>query len=124
MVNFFLMPWAWTLRSEVLRYPSASAVGVNPSTPQISEFESANNVNIVSAYIAAKLAVKSFALLPPESPRTFIYTGNKLPLMTVQPLLAQGVGKAGAAHLIHYLAEEYKDQGYKSVSKMRLLGIE
>ncbi|KAJ5118106.1 hypothetical protein N7448_004247 [Penicillium atrosanguineum] len=95
---------------------NASAVSVDPSTPlsdQISEFESANNVNIVSAYIAAKLAVKSFTLLPRQSPRTFIYTGNKLPLMIVQPLLAQGVGKAGAAHLIHYLAEEYKDQGYK-----------
>ncbi|KAJ6134570.1 hypothetical protein N7523_000892 [Penicillium sp. IBT 18751x] len=92
---------------------NASAAGVNPSAPQVSEFESANNVNIVSAYVAAQFAVKSFAQLPPESPRTFIYTGNKLPLMVVQPLLLQGVGKAGAAHLIHYLAEEYKDKGYK-----------
>lgn len=101
---------------EKLRNITASAVGVDPSTPlsdQISEFEGANNANIVSAYIAAQLAVKSFALLPSDSPRTFIYTGNKLPLMIVRPLLAHGVGKAGAAHLVHYLAEEYKDQGYK-----------
>ncbi|KAJ5675127.1 uncharacterized protein N7477_005061 [Penicillium maclennaniae] len=108
------------LRGEVLRYLLASAVGVNPSAPQISQFESANNVNIVSAYVAAQFAVKSFAQLPPESPRTFIYTGNKLPLMVVQPLLLQGVGKAGAAHLIHYLAEEYKGKGYKSIFKYRL----
>lgn len=89
---------------------------MNPSTTpdqQISAFQSDNNINIVSAYIAAHLAIKSFALLPRSSSKTFIYTGNKLPFMVVRPLLAQGVGKAGAAHLIHYLAEEYKDQGYK-----------
>ncbi|KAJ5611248.1 hypothetical protein N7510_007967 [Penicillium lagena] len=95
---------------------NASAIGMNPSSSldqQISDFQSVNNINIVSAYIAAHLAIKSFALLPQSSSRTFIYTGNKLPFMVVRPLLAQGVGKAGAAHLIHYLAEEYKDHGYK-----------
>ena len=89
---------------------------MNPSTTpdqQISAFQSDNNINIVSAYIAARLAIKSFALLPRSSSETFIHTGNKLPFMVVRPLLTQGVGKAGAAHLIHYLAEEYKDQGYK-----------
>jgi hypothetical protein len=91
-------------------------MSMNPSSPldhQISAFQSDNNVNIVSAYIAAHLAIKSFALLPQDLSRTFIYTGNKLPFMVVRPLLTQGVGKAGAAHLIHYLAEEYKDLGYK-----------
>jgi hypothetical protein len=67
----------------------------------------------VSAYVAAHLAIKSFAMLSPQSPKTFIYTGNKLPFMIVPPLLSQGAGKAGAAHLIHYLAEEHKDSGYK-----------
>ncbi|RFU34005.1 hypothetical protein B7463_g2347, partial [Scytalidium lignicola] len=95
---------------------NASALSMNSSSPlnqQIATFQSDNNINIVSAYIAAHLAVKSFALLFPDSSRTFIYTGNKLPFMVVRPLLSQGVGKAGAAHLIHYLAEEYKDHGYK-----------
>jgi hypothetical protein len=80
---------------------------------QIAAFQFDNNVNILSAYIAAQLAIKSFAELPQQSPKTFIYTGNKLPFMIVRPLLSQGVGKAGAAHLIHYLAEEYKESGYK-----------
>ncbi|KAJ5565148.1 hypothetical protein N7513_001390 [Penicillium frequentans] len=106
---------------EELGHPSvvvynAAALSMNPSSAldqQISDFQSDNNVNIVSAHIAAQLAIHSFALLPSVSSRTFIYTGNKLPFMVVRPLLAQGVGKAGAAHLIHYLAEEYKDRGYK-----------
>lgn len=80
---------------------------------RIADFQADNSVNIVSAYAAAKLAVRSFTVLPKELPKTFIYTGNKLPFMIVLPLLSIGVGKAGAAHLIHYLSEEYKDQGYK-----------
>ncbi|KAH8816905.1 hypothetical protein F5884DRAFT_693893 [Xylogone sp. PMI_703] len=95
---------------------NASSIMMNSSSPldqQIAAFQTDNNINIVSAYIAAHLAIKSFAALLSDSPRVFIYTGNKLPFMVVRPLLSQGVGKAGAAHLIHYLAEEYKDHGYK-----------
>lgn len=94
----------------------ASSLTLNPSSTleqQIAAFQHDNNINIVSAYVAAHLAVKSFAILSPQSSKTFIYTGNKLPFMIVRPLLSQGVGKAGAAHLMHYLAEEYKDSGYK-----------
>ncbi|KAL6903896.1 hypothetical protein GGI43DRAFT_432598 [Trichoderma evansii] len=101
--------------SVVLYNASSSALMNSPTAlaEQITAFQSDNNVNIVSAYVAAQLAITSFALLPPESSKTFIYTGNKLPFMIVRPLLSQGVGKAGSAHLIHYLAEEYKDSGYK-----------
>ncbi|KAL6872712.1 hypothetical protein J3F83DRAFT_771957 [Trichoderma novae-zelandiae] len=80
---------------------------------QIEAFQRDNNVNIVSAYTAAQLAVTSFAILPPESSKTFIYTGNKQHLMVVPPLLSLGVGKSGSAHLIHYLSEEHKKSGYK-----------
>ncbi|PNP39568.1 hypothetical protein TGAM01_v203910 [Trichoderma gamsii] len=80
---------------------------------QVAAFQTDNNVNVVSAYVAAQLAVKSFAELPQQSSKTFIYTGNKLPFMVVRPLLSQGVGKAGAAHLVHYFAEEHKESGYK-----------
>ncbi|KAL7917481.1 hypothetical protein ACQKWADRAFT_306746 [Trichoderma austrokoningii] len=95
---------------------NASSARLSPSTTlaeEIAAFQSDNNVNIVSAHIAAQLAIKSFAVLPRQSSKTFIYTGNKLPFMVVRPLLSQGVGKAGSAHLMHYLAEEYKDAGYK-----------
>ncbi|KAK5994196.1 hypothetical protein PT974_07639 [Cladobotryum mycophilum] len=80
---------------------------------QISGLNADNNVNVVSTYVSTQLAIKSFEALPPDASKTFIYTGNKLHLTIVQPLLSAGVGKAGAAHLINYLAEEYKDQGYK-----------
>ncbi|KAJ5153025.1 uncharacterized protein N7482_009503 [Penicillium canariense] len=85
----------------------------SPLNDQIVGFQSDNNVNIVSAYIAAYFAIRSFALAPSEASKTFIYTGNKLPFLVVPPLLSPGAGKAAAAHLIHYLAEEHKDQGYK-----------
>ncbi|KAL7952693.1 hypothetical protein V8C34DRAFT_103956 [Trichoderma compactum] len=95
---------------------NASSFSLNPSSSleqQIAAFQLDNNINIVSAYVAAHLATKSFATLPPRSSRTFIYTGNKLPFMVVRPLLSQGVGKAGAANLMHYLAEDKKERGYK-----------
>ncbi|KAF3076712.1 hypothetical protein CFAM422_001828 [Trichoderma lentiforme] len=95
---------------------NASSFSLDPSSSleqQIAAFHHDDNINIVSAYVAAHLATKSFATLPPESSRTFIYTGNKLPFMVVRPLLSQGVGKAGAAHLMHYLAEDNKEFGYK-----------
>ncbi|TFB00482.1 hypothetical protein CCMA1212_007576 [Trichoderma ghanense] len=80
---------------------------------QIVAFQRDNNINIVSTFAAAQLAIKSFAILPPESSKTFIYTGNKQHLMVIPPLLSQGVGKSGSAHLLHYLAEEHKESGYK-----------
>ncbi len=97
---------------------------MNPSSPieqQAIDLQSDNNINIVSAYLAARLAINSFDQLSSDSPRTFIYTGNKLPFMVVRPLLAGGVGKAGAAHMIHYLSEEYKDKGYRQVSTDSML---
>ncbi|KAL7893227.1 hypothetical protein HDV63DRAFT_222601 [Trichoderma sp. SZMC 28014] len=99
----------------VVIYNGSSFALSNSSTlaEKIAAFQSDNNVNVVSAYVAAQLAVKSFAELPQHSAKTFIYTGNKLPFMVVRPLLSQGVGKAGAAHLMHYLAEEHKESGYK-----------
>ncbi|KAK1246165.1 hypothetical protein MKX07_005234 [Trichoderma sp. CBMAI-0711] len=71
------------------------------------------HVNTFSAYVAAQLAVKGFAELPSDAPKTFIYTGNKLNIMTLEPLLSFGMGKSATAHMIHYLAEVYKDTGYK-----------
>ena len=86
---------------------------------QTAAFQSDNNINIVSAHVAAQLAVASFRTHPEDLPKTFIYTGNKLPFMVVLPLLSQGVGKAGAAHLIHYLSEEHKKEGFRCVNPLQ-----
>lgn len=79
----------------------------------MSELIEDTHTNIFSAYEAARLAVESFAQLPLEMSKTFIYTGNKQPWLVIPPLLTSGIGKAGAAHLIHYLSEELRDNDYK-----------
>ncbi|KAL6889143.1 hypothetical protein GGI43DRAFT_425806 [Trichoderma evansii] len=71
------------------------------------------HINVFSAYAAVQLAIKGFAELPPDASKTFIYTSNKLHLMTLEPLLSFGMGKSASAHMIHYLAEVYKSSGYK-----------
>ncbi|KAL7807425.1 hypothetical protein V8C26DRAFT_439338 [Trichoderma gracile] len=92
---------------------SYSLTGATTLQQQIAAFQRDNNINIVSTYAATQLAIKSFAILPPESSRAFIYTGNKQHLMVIPPLLSQGVGKSGSAHLLHYLSEEHKESGYR-----------
>lgn len=78
----------------------------------ISKFQADHNLYVVSPYVAAHLATRSFKALGSE-PGTYIYTGNKLNFIIVPPALFQGASKAGAAHMIHYLAEEFKDEGHK-----------
>lgn len=76
------------------------------------------HINVFSAYAAAQQAMKGFAELPPDASKTFIYTGNKLHLMAMEPLLSFGMGKSASAHMIHYLAEAYKSAGYKYVMEL------
>ncbi|KAL7914277.1 NAD(P)-binding protein [Trichoderma velutinum] len=71
------------------------------------------HVNTFSAYAAAQQAVKGFAELPSDASKTFIYTSNKLHIMTLEPLISMGMGKSASAHMIHYLSEVYKSSGYK-----------
>lgn len=71
------------------------------------------HVNTFSAYAAAQQAVKGFAELPPDASKTFIYTSNKLHIMTLEPLISMGMGKSASAHMIHYLSEVYRSSGYK-----------
>ncbi|EGR44646.1 uncharacterized protein TRIREDRAFT_112014 [Trichoderma reesei QM6a] len=69
------------------------------------------HVNTFSAYVAAQLAVKGFAELPSDAPKTFIYTGNKLNVMTLEPLLSFGMGK-------FYYADERKPNGEPAYDKL------
>ncbi|KAK4078365.1 uncharacterized protein Triagg1_3381 [Trichoderma aggressivum f. europaeum] len=71
------------------------------------------HVNTFSAYAAAQQAVKGFAQLPSDASKTFIYTSNKLHIMTLEPLISMGMGKSASAHMIHYLSEVYRSSGYK-----------
>ncbi|KAF3069993.1 hypothetical protein CFAM422_006740 [Trichoderma lentiforme] len=71
------------------------------------------HVNTFSAYAAAQQAIKDFAELPSDASKTFIYTSNKLHIMTLEPLISMGMGKSASAHMIHYLSEVYRSSGYK-----------
>ncbi|KZZ98591.1 NAD(P)-binding domain protein [Moelleriella libera RCEF 2490] len=100
--------------SVVVYNPSANSVKASDSiSQQVSSLQSDNNVNIVSPYIAARLAAQSFAQLPSDAARTFIYTGNKLNFVIIRPLLGLGVGKSGGSHVVRYFADEFKEQGFK-----------
>mgnify|MGYP002347862830 CR=1 FL=1 len=97
------------------RIASGAASFFNRETPPsefIPAFQADYNANVVSAYAAAHLAIQSFEARA-SGPGTYIYTGNKLNFIVVPPLLSPGIGKAGAAHMINYLAEEYGSDGHK-----------
>jgi hypothetical protein len=76
------------------------------------------DINVSSAYVAAQNAVTSFAALPVDLPKTFIYTGNRTNISPIPPLMASGMGKAAAANLMAYLSEVYAAKGYKYVRKI------
>lgn len=71
------------------------------------------NINTLSVLAAAHEAVLSFEKLPPSASRTFIYTGNRLNIAPILPLLSLGVGKSATAHMISSASLAYEDKGYR-----------
>jgi len=72
-------------------------------------------VNALSALAAAQQAARSFEKLPATASRTFIYTGNRLNIEPIAPLLSLGMGKSATAHLVASAAQSYPGRGYKYV---------
>ncbi|ESZ90250.1 hypothetical protein SBOR_9363 [Sclerotinia borealis F-4128] len=93
----------------------AAAFTVTPDLLYVplDKFNEDLNVNVTSAYAAAHEAVEGFKTLPEDVIRTFIYTGNVLNRQIIPSLLAPGIGKAGAAHLIQSASEVYKKDEYR-----------
>ena len=85
----------------------------NPLSLQVKDLTTTLEANVSSAYVAAQEAATSFDSLPSNSSKTFIYTGNRLNIAPIPPLLTLGVGKAAAAHMMHFLSVSYESQGYK-----------
>lgn len=83
------------------------------SALSISQIELEMAVNCTSAIVAAQQAVVGFKQLPPDASRTFIYTGNKLHLATLEQVPLFNVGKSAAASLIHTASKSYRDAGFK-----------
>ena len=74
------------------------------------------DLNVISAYVAAQQATLGFAELPDNASKTFIYTGNYLNEKVILPRFHNSaIGKAAAARFIHFAAEAYAEQGFKYV---------
>ena len=60
------------------------------------------NVNTVTAYTAVQQAVEGWKLLPRETKKSFIYTGNVLNtmIMPTSAFTTLGTGKAASAYWI------------------------
>lgn len=65
-------------------------------------------VTVVSAYTAARLAVKGWAALPASASRTYLYTGNMQNTQLFPASLALGMGKNGAAYMVETAAAAYQ----------------
>lgn len=79
----------------------------------IKDLERDLAINTTSVLAAAHEATVAFDDLPSTASRTFIYTGNRLNIDPIAPLLSLGIGKSATAHLIRSASEVYKDKGYK-----------
>lgn len=84
----------------------------------VSVEDMASDINLmtVSAYAAAKEAVRAWDLLPKNGDKkVFIYTGNMLnkTIMASPYVLTLGVGKAGAAYWIGSASKLCAGKGYK-----------
>lgn len=79
----------------------------------IEDFYRDMNVNLLSTVMAARASVQAFKELPPSANRTFIFTGNKLNVMSWPFVLPFAMAKTGVAHMIWDCAVAYRDQGIK-----------
>lgn len=73
------------------------------------------NVNTVSPYAAAQLAVRGWETLPADAKKTFIYTGNILnvSVFPVPVYLNLGVGKSASAYWVGVADATYADRGFR-----------
>ncbi|PVI00629.1 NAD(P)-binding protein [Periconia macrospinosa] len=85
----------------------------SPLSISVSDFTQTLNINVLSAYLAAKHAAEGFSTLPETAARTFIYTGNATNEIVLPGFLDQGVGKSGAAHMMKVASTFYAERGFK-----------
>lgn len=73
------------------------------------------NINVVSPYVAAQQALAAWEMLPQDTKKTFIYTGNAQNelIIAMPPMMNLGVGKAASAYWIGLADTLYKTKGYR-----------
>lgn len=73
------------------------------------------NINTVSPFAAAKLAVEGWTTLPKEAAKVFIFTGNmqNVKVMPMPMTVTLGVGKSGSSYWLGMADNTLSDQGYR-----------
>lgn len=64
-------------------------------------------------YAAIKESLAGFDSLPNDSPKVFLYTGNKLNEGPAQGMLTLGLGKVATAQIIELASGAYAKKGYR-----------
>ncbi|KAF3022106.1 hypothetical protein E8E14_013848 [Neopestalotiopsis sp. 37M] len=82
------------------------------STFVFADYQRDLSVNLHSAVVAAQEAVRGFSRLPEASSKTFIYTGNKLNVMSDPKVFSFGIARTGAAHFIWDCSIAYRHKGF------------
>ena len=85
----------------------------NPLALPLSDLTKTMTINVSSAYVAAQQAVASFSQASTDSPKAFIYTGNRLNIAPFPPLLSLGIGKSAGAHMMMFLMQVYQQKGFR-----------
>lgn len=81
----------------------------------IPGYQTSQNINGISALVAMHEATKAFRNLTSDASKTFIFTGNKLNIITLKGMLNFGLGKTTTSYTIKYIVEQgiYKEEGVK-----------
>lgn len=79
----------------------------------LADFTYDLQVNTVSAYAPAQLAVRSFEKLGRDSPMVFIYTGNMLNQAVMPGLVTLGVGKSATSHFLQAATQTSGGLGFR-----------
>ncbi|KAI9699582.1 MAG: hypothetical protein M1820_007081 [Bogoriella megaspora] len=84
---------------------------IDPS--RIEELNAEFSINITSALISAKCAVTGWNERPDSRLKTFLYSGNKLPVLPLPGVLTFGIGKSSVFYMIATLDAAYGTKGYR-----------
>lgn len=71
------------------------------------------NVNALSLWAAAQVAVTGWEKLDQTLPKALIYTGNQLPWYNIPSMVSLGIGKSSSAFIINALASTYGKKGFR-----------
>lgn len=83
----------------------------NPLTVSAARLTEILAVTVVSAYTAARLAVKGWSTLPASASKVYLYTGNMQITQLFPGVHTLGMGKNAAAYFIEMAASAYQKAG-------------